>query len=139
MWWYFKLFIRWLIWYLTVKRNFLLEKGIIRMEWPACSPDMNPIGHVWDILGRRVTGRLPPQQILQGLERALLEGWDRIPQPFINSIIDSMFHKYSMLLVLQKKTIHPIKKDFLLRKSLFYLFFLYAQIVFFFLLHPNAS
>ncbi|GFU65791.1 transposable element Tcb2 transposase [Trichonephila clavipes] len=53
--------------------DFLFEEGIVRMEWPACSPDMNPIEHVWDALGRRVGGRQPPQQTLQELERALLE------------------------------------------------------------------
>ncbi|GFX19300.1 transposable element Tcb2 transposase [Trichonephila clavipes] len=38
----------------------LFKEGIVRMEWPACSPDMNPIEHVWDALGRRVAGRQPP-------------------------------------------------------------------------------
>ncbi|GFW07746.1 transposable element Tcb2 transposase [Trichonephila clavipes] len=70
--------------------NSLFEEGIVRMEWPACSPDMNPIEHVWDALGRRVAGRQPPPQTLQELERALLEEWDRIPQLVINSFIDSM-------------------------------------------------
>ncbi|GFW65512.1 transposable element Tcb2 transposase [Trichonephila clavipes] len=40
--------------------DFLFEEGIVRMEWPACSPDMDPIEHVWDALGRRVAGRQPP-------------------------------------------------------------------------------
>ncbi|GFY04048.1 transposable element Tcb2 transposase [Trichonephila clavipes] len=43
--------------------DFLFEEGIIRMEWPACSPDMNPIKHVWDVLGRRVAGRQPPHKL----------------------------------------------------------------------------
>ncbi|GFS87517.1 transposable element Tcb2 transposase [Trichonephila clavipes] len=37
--------------------GFLFEEGIVRMEWPAFSPDMNPIEHVWDALRRRVAGR----------------------------------------------------------------------------------
>ncbi|GFY20839.1 transposable element Tcb2 transposase [Trichonephila clavipes] len=60
--------------------DFLFEEGIVRMEWPACSPDMNPIDHVWYALGRRVAGRQPPPKSLQELERALLEEWDRISQ-----------------------------------------------------------
>ncbi|GFU26850.1 transposable element Tcb2 transposase [Trichonephila clavipes] len=70
--------------------DFLFEEGIVRMEWPTCSPDMNPIEHVWDALGRRVAGHQTPPQTLQELERALLEEWDRIPQIAINSLIDSM-------------------------------------------------
>ncbi|GFW56879.1 transposable element Tcb2 transposase [Trichonephila clavipes] len=33
--------------------DFLFEEGIVRMEWPTCSPDMNVIEHVWDALGKR--------------------------------------------------------------------------------------
>ncbi|GFX54620.1 transposable element Tcb2 transposase [Trichonephila clavipes] len=43
--------------------DFLFEKGIVRMEWPPCSPDMNPIEHVWNALGRRVAGRQPPHKL----------------------------------------------------------------------------
>ncbi|GFU87494.1 transposable element Tcb2 transposase [Trichonephila clavipes] len=81
--------------------DFLFEKGIVRMEWPACSPDMNPIEHVWDALGRRVAGRQPHPQTLQELEKALLEEWDRIPQLLINSLIDSMLQRCSTLLAVR--------------------------------------
>ncbi|GFV41702.1 transposable element Tcb2 transposase [Trichonephila clavipes] len=81
--------------------DFLFEEEIVQMEWPACSPDMNPIEHVWDALGRRVAGRQPPPQTLEELERALLEEWDRIPQLVINSLIDSMPQKCSTLLTVR--------------------------------------
>ncbi|GFX72366.1 transposable element Tcb2 transposase [Trichonephila clavipes] len=79
----------------------LFEEGIVRMEWPACSPDMDPIEHVWDALGRRVAGRQPPPQALQELERALLEEWDRIPQLVINSLIDSIPQRCSTMLAVR--------------------------------------
>ncbi|GFX68871.1 transposable element Tcb1 transposase [Trichonephila clavipes] len=81
--------------------DFLFEERIVRMEWPAYSPDMNPIEHVWDALRRRVAGRQLPPQTLQELERALLEEWDRIPQLVINSLIDSMPQRCSTLLAVR--------------------------------------
>ncbi|GFV04368.1 transposable element Tcb2 transposase [Trichonephila clavipes] len=78
--------------------DFLFEEGIVRMEWPACSLDMNPIEHAWDALGRRVACLQQPPRIIQELERALLEEWDRIPQLVINSFIDSMPQRCSTLL-----------------------------------------
>ncbi|GFY36777.1 transposable element Tcb2 transposase [Trichonephila clavipes] len=44
----------------------LLEsEDITRMDWPAYSPDLNPIEHAWDALGRRIAARLhhPTTQI----------------------------------------------------------------------------
>ncbi|GFX00567.1 transposable element Tcb2 transposase [Trichonephila clavipes] len=92
--------------------DFLFEEGIVRMEWPACSPDMNSIEHVWAALGRQVTGRQPPPQTLQKLGRALLEEWDRILQLVINSLIDSMSQRCSTLLAVRGNHT-PIENDFL--------------------------
>ncbi|GFS79779.1 transposable element Tcb2 transposase [Trichonephila clavipes] len=86
--------------------DFLFEEEIVRMEWPACFPDMDPIEHVWDALGRRVADHQPPSQTLQELERAILEEWDRIPQLVINTHIDSMPHRCSTLLYVRGNHTH---------------------------------
>ncbi|GFV61039.1 DDE_3 domain-containing protein [Trichonephila clavipes] len=39
----------------------LQSEDITRIDWPVYSSDMNPIQHVWDMLGRRIAARqLPP-------------------------------------------------------------------------------
>ena len=34
--------------------QYLQEVGIRTLDWPTRSPDLNPIEHVWDMLGRNV-------------------------------------------------------------------------------------
>ncbi|GBM80614.1 Transposable element Tcb1 transposase [Araneus ventricosus] len=68
----------------------LQSEDITRMDWPAYSPDLNPIEHVWDMLGRRIAARQPPPTCLPELRRALLDEWCNIPQDQIDNLILSM-------------------------------------------------
>ncbi|GFV03645.1 transposable element Tc1 transposase [Trichonephila clavipes] len=46
----------------------LLEsKDITRMGWPALSPDLNPIEHVWNALRRRFAARLHHPENLRNI------------------------------------------------------------------------
>ncbi|GFW74329.1 transposable element Tcb1 transposase [Trichonephila clavipes] len=58
----------------------LQSEDISRMEWPAYSPDFNPIEHVGDMLGRRIAARQPPPTCLPELQRALLDDLCNVPQ-----------------------------------------------------------
>ncbi|GFV50850.1 transposable element Tcb1 transposase [Trichonephila clavipes] len=68
----------------------LQSEAITRMNWPAYSPDLNPIEHVWDMLDRRIAARQPPPICLPELRRALLDEWCNIPQDQIDNLILSM-------------------------------------------------
>ncbi|GFS61602.1 transposable element Tcb1 transposase [Trichonephila clavipes] len=68
----------------------LQSENITRMDWPAYSPDLNPIQHVWDMLGRRIAPRQPLPTCLSELRRALLGEWCKLPQDQIDYLILSM-------------------------------------------------
>jgi transposase len=64
--------------------------GIRLLPWPANSPDLNPIEHVWDFLGKRVRRRQLRPEKLNGLRVALEEQCAQIPQDYIATLIQSM-------------------------------------------------
>ena len=73
-----------------VVTDVLQHNNITRMDWPARSPDLNPIEHAWDILGRRVYGLHVRPQTLDHLEQALRREWQNIPQQTLDRLIWSM-------------------------------------------------
>ncbi|GFV67211.1 transposable element Tc3 transposase [Trichonephila clavipes] len=75
----------------TVAAEQLLEsEDIERMDWPARSPDLNPIEHVWDFLGRRLAARTLPPVTIRELRLALQDEWAAMPQQLIDTLIFSM-------------------------------------------------
>ncbi|GFU74444.1 transposable element Tcb2 transposase, partial [Trichonephila clavipes] len=52
--------------------------GLERMEWPARSPDMNPIEHLWDYLGRGCCLKSSSRS-LHELKQGLLCVWSSLP------------------------------------------------------------
>lgn len=73
-----------------VVMNFFDDEGIEFIDWPARSPDLNPIEHVWDMLSRRLALRPNPVQNVRELSDALVAEWNAIPQDMIRSVIRSM-------------------------------------------------
>ena len=60
-----------------VVNEFIRQFNIRRLDWPANSPDFNPIEHIGDELGRRVY-RHNPQQTLVQLRQRLIQEWNNI-------------------------------------------------------------
>ena len=60
-------------------KEFLNVNGVNVLPWPARSPELTCIEHLWDELGRRVRHRVNLPQTLPQLERVLTEEWRRTP------------------------------------------------------------
>ncbi|KAJ4451571.1 hypothetical protein ANN_03040 [Periplaneta americana] len=61
-----------------VNMQWYADNNVHRLDWPAQSPDLNPIEHLWDKLDRRLRFReMRPTSIVQ-LSSILQEEWRRI-------------------------------------------------------------
>ena len=55
-----------------IVQHFLQQEAVQTIQWPAMSPDMNPIEHVWDFIGRKINQRNPKCQHIDELRTAIL-------------------------------------------------------------------
>ena len=66
--------------------------------WPAQSPDLNPIEHLWDHLKRQLAGHeVAPSGILQLWER-VEEEWNKIDAKVCQNLIESMPRRVAAVL-----------------------------------------
>ncbi|GFS99623.1 transposable element Tcb2 transposase [Trichonephila clavipes] len=73
-----------------IVEEYLEDHGLERMEWPARSPDLKLIEHLWDYLGREVAALNPPPRSLHELKQGLLCVWSSLPIPVSDNLINSM-------------------------------------------------
>ena len=70
-----------------------IDETLYLMEWPAQSPDLNPIENLWSIFDQRVGERtmLTDNELWEILEKT----WDEISKDakLLRSLIDSMPHR----------------------------------------------
>lgn len=69
-------------------RDFLVDHQVRHLPWPSKSPDLNPIEHVWDYIGRRVAAQSPEN--LRHLTQLILAEWENMPQEFVDNLISSV-------------------------------------------------
>ena len=75
-------------------------RGITCLPWPSCSPDLNPIEHAWDVLGKALIEH-PPENLQQLVEQ-LVQQWDAIPQLTLNNLIHSMTRRVGAVITARR-------------------------------------
>ena len=60
-------------------QKWFVEIGVEELDWPAQSPDPNPIKHLWDELERRLQARLNRPSSVSDLTNALVAEWNQEP------------------------------------------------------------
>ena len=70
--------------------DYLGQNNINVIAWPSKSPDLNPIVHLCDHLGKRVRQRQPPPHTLDQLCQMLQQECRTIPRNNVGKLIESM-------------------------------------------------
>jgi DDE superfamily endonuclease len=71
-------------------KEWLEEQEFKTMVWPAQSPDLNPIEHLWGWLKRRLAKHENPPNGIHELWNRVQVEWDRIPVEECRKLIESM-------------------------------------------------
>ena len=67
--------------------SYLSREGITVMDWPAQSPDLNPIENLWKLVGDKAMQKNPKDA--DELWNVILEEWESIPASLCKKLINS--------------------------------------------------
>lgn len=68
--------------------EFFISKNIEKLEWPAQSPDLNPIEHLWSVLDLMTGDRSFKKK--EDLKTKIQEAWDEISPEITKKLVESM-------------------------------------------------
>ena len=71
-------------------QKWFVEIGVEELDWPAQSPDLNPIEHLWDELERRLRTRSNRPTFVPNLTRALVVEWKQVPAAMFQHLVESL-------------------------------------------------
>ena len=74
----------------NLAQKWFKDNNIDLMEWPAQSPDINPIEHLWELLKRRLIKYEEPLKGVYELWDRVAEEWNKITPEDYQNLIESL-------------------------------------------------
>lgn len=79
--------------------DFKEENGIVQMDWPAQSPDCNPIEKIWSIMKQRLKGK--HIRSIQHLTSFLKRQWNSLPREYAEKLSKIMHSRCERVIAKQ--------------------------------------
>ena len=61
----------------TIRKKYLLEQKIRLLNYPSCSPDLNPIENLWGLIVAKVYKGGRQYSAISELKNAILDAWEK--------------------------------------------------------------
>jgi len=71
-------------------KAFLEERNIQVLEWPALSPDLNPIENIWGYIKQKLLLKLTAASTINDVRNEVQINWTQLPQRLLLAVICSM-------------------------------------------------
>jgi hypothetical protein len=71
-------------------RRWFNDNNITLLDWPACSPDLNPTENIWGQLVRMIYAENKQYQTVEQLKQAILKAWRRLTVQTLRNHVESM-------------------------------------------------
>lgn len=68
--------------------QFLEEEGVRVLDWPACSPDCNPIENIWGIMVKRLYIQGTAYNSIEDLKKAIEDCWNSISIEEVRNLVE---------------------------------------------------
>lgn len=73
-------------------------ENITVLDWPACSPDLNPMENLWPIMVRRVYAENKHYDTVEQLKEAIESAWLGVESHILGNFIESMKRRVFQLI-----------------------------------------
>lgn len=70
--------------------EFLNRRNVPLLDWPSCSPDINPIENVWAFIVKKMYAGDKTYQNVAQLKRAIISAWHQVDQQLLDNLYLSM-------------------------------------------------
>ena len=74
----------------SITKKYLLEQKIRLLDYPACTPDPNPIENLRGLIVAKVYDRSWQYSAFSELKITILDAWEKIPLFQLQKLVDSM-------------------------------------------------